>query len=119
VRLNCHTALILDESSQLAGLVTVTDIRRSIFQATNQEESLALGQQNLKDVCTTEILCAYEDEPVKAALERMAARDLPQLPVVTRAQPRQVVGIIEKEQIALACNIAVTKDALQPYLPNL
>ncbi|MBE9145945.1 chloride channel protein [Planktothrix mougeotii] len=119
VRLNCHTALILDETSQLAGLVTVTDIRRSIFQATNQEESLALGQQNLKAVCTTEILCAYEDEPVKAALERMAARDLPQLPVVTREQPRQVVGIIEKEQIALACNIAVTKDALQPYLPNV
>ncbi|SKB15109.1 hypothetical protein PL11201_690130 [Planktothrix sp. PCC 11201] len=48
----------------------------------------------------------------------MAARDLPQLPVVTREHPRQVVGIIEKEHIALACNIAVTKDALQPYLPN-
>ena len=26
-------------------------------------------------------------------------------------------GFIDKEQIALACNIAVTKDALQPYLP--
>ncbi|WRH67183.1 MAG: chloride channel protein [Planktothrix sp. GU0601_MAG3] len=118
VQLNCHTALILDETSQLAGLITVTDIRRSIFQATNPDSSLALGQQILKEICTTEILCAYEDEPVQVALERMAARDLPQLPVVTREHPRQLVGIIEKEQIALACNIAVTKDALQPYLPN-
>lgn len=119
VNLNCHTALILDETSQLAGLVTLTDIRRAIFQASSQEEMKVFKQQKLKEICTTEILCAYEDEPVRVALERMAARDLPQLPVVTRDHPRQLVGIIDKEQIALACNIAVTKDALQPYLMGL
>ena len=75
--------------------------------------------QKLSDICTTEILYAYTDEPLSEALDRMAARGLHQLPVVERDNHEQVLGLLERQQIALACNVAVTRKALRHYLPVL
>jgi hypothetical protein len=49
----------------------------------------------------------------------MALRGLHQLPVVARNNPDCILGLLEKEQIALTCNLAATRKALQHYLPML
>jgi hypothetical protein len=46
----------------------------------------------------------------------MATRGLRQLPVVDRANPKQVLGILDQDQIILACKIAVTSKTLTPYI---
>ncbi len=120
----CHTALVLNETQQLIGIVTLADIRREIAQmAETVAKSSELSSQGaavvtpatnklLKDICATEVLYAYEDESVAEALSRMGARGLYLLPVVARDNPRNVLGVIERNQVALASNLAMTQAAL-------
>lgn len=107
----CHTALVLGETQQLVGVVTIADIKRNI----ESPEQLEI-KRSLIDICTLEILCAYPDEPLIAAWERIGARGLYLLPVVDKDNPRQVLGVITKEQIDLAVDLISTQAALAPYL---
>jgi len=114
LRSKCPTALVLDETEQLIGVVTLADIRREIVQIASEPPESDRIHQTLRNVCITEILHAYEDESVTQALERMGARGLYLLPVVARDNPRRVVGVIEKNQIALAGDLAMTQAVLHP-----
>jgi H+/Cl- antiporter ClcA/predicted transcriptional regulator len=135
-----HSALVNDDANQLLGIVTLQDINRAIaqwkqatttFSSQNLGESSTLEKANhpilnqrfahqpLIEICTKDVLCAYEDEPISEALDRMTARGLHQLPVVDRKAPKQVVGLLEREGIELACSLAVTKDSLNEYLARL
>ena len=111
----CHTALVLDEAQQLVGVVTTTDIKRNIESPERSPELLAI-EQKLGDICTKEILYAYPNELLIAATERMGARGLYLLPVVDTNNPRQILGIISKEQIYLAEDLISTQAVLEPYL---
>ena len=104
----CHTALVVDNAQQLVGIVSVADVKRN---ATEQ-------QQQLKSICTSEILYTCPDEPVILAREKMGARGLYLLPVVDKNNPRQIIGTITKEQIELAPDLISTQIALQPYLSS-
>jgi len=120
----CHSALVVDETGQLMGIVTLQDINRTFalweHSAIARPESDALNThlatQQLADICTTELLYAYSEESVAEALDRMGARGLHQLPVVDKDNPQQVIGVLEREGIDLACHVATTRKALQRYL---
>jgi H+/Cl- antiporter ClcA/CBS domain-containing protein len=91
------TALAIDEAQQLVGILSLADVTRHI-NTMQEEEKLPI----LRDICTTEVLCAYLDESVSQAMNRMAARGLHLLPVVARDHPRQILGVIEQHQIGHA-----------------
>jgi H+/Cl- antiporter ClcA/CBS domain-containing protein len=111
-----HSALIVDTADQLVGIVTLRDINRAIsrWQLQDHEEQPFL--QAVGEVCTRNLLSAYDDEMVTEALDRMAGRGLHQLPVVDRDNPLSVVGILNQDTIDLACSLALTKESLKPYL---
>jgi len=125
----CRSALVLDEAEKLVGIVTLEDIKRAIavwdktefetqlFTTYSQTESDLLPLSRVIDICTTDILYAYTDEPLAEALDRMAARGLHQLPVVERDKAEPVLGLLEREQIALTCDLVATRKALSRYLP--
>ncbi len=126
VQQKCHTALVFNQVQELAGIITLADIKRRIVEAVTQlstdPESEAINQllnQELKDICTSEVLYAYPDEPVTDVLERMGARGLYLLPVVERDNPRKVLGVVERHRIGLASDLAITQQALRPFLPKL
>ncbi|MBD2061682.1 chloride channel protein [Funiculus sociatus GB2-A5] len=127
-----RSALVIDDTQQLIGIVTLQDINRAISVARSPVISSAqtsvlssvstnltdnLAYQSIADICTTEILYATPDEPVADALDRMAARGLHQLPVVDPDNPHHVLGVLEKDGIALACSLAATRKTLRRYLP--
>ncbi|MFB2969880.1 chloride channel protein [Aerosakkonema sp. BLCC-F183] len=112
----CHTALVVDANEQLIGLVTLKDINRAIARSQADPLACNLATQTLESICTKEILYAYTSESVAEALDRMAARGLHQLPVVERDNPQRVLGLLEREGINLACDVAVTGQALTRYL---
>jgi H+/Cl- antiporter ClcA len=119
-----HSALVIDETEQLIGIVTLEDINRVIslweeYDNSQSETHGNLSNQTLINICTTEILYAYTDEPLSEALDRMAARGLHQLPVVERDKHERVLGLLEREQISLTCSVAVTRKALRHYVPVL
>ncbi|GJD21637.1 Cl- channel, voltage-gated family protein [Rivularia sp. IAM M-261] len=117
-----HSALVIDEQEQLLGIVTLEDINRTLANYQKNSDLATQIQHNLsnlslKEISTTDILYAYSDEPLTEALDRMALRGLHQLPVVARNNHEQILGLLEREQVALTCNLAATRKALSHYLP--
>ncbi len=72
-----RSALVINEAEQLVGIVTLEDINRAIslweryapaagvakHYAPDDVADGNLPNQKLSDICTTEILYAYTDEP--------------------------------------------------------
>ncbi|OLP18536.1 chloride channel protein [Leptolyngbya sp. 'hensonii'] len=119
ILINSHSrsALVKDEADQLIGIITLQDINRAIDKIEAGQASNLVSGRTIKEICTTELLYAYKDEPLADALKRMAARGLRQLPVIDRDHPQQVLGLLEQEEIAFACTIATTRKALRNQLP--
>jgi CBS domain-containing protein len=111
-----RSALVVDETKHLIGLVTLQDINRSLIRPKTDLEMGDSLTQRLGDICTREILYAYPDEAIADALDRMAARGLHQLPVVERDNPYQVLGVLNQEGIDLACSLAATKELVRQHL---
>jgi H+/Cl- antiporter ClcA len=113
-----RSGLVTNDSGQLVGIVTLQDLKRAIAQLTadalNEDDNWI--SPTLSTVCTTDILYAYPDESVAEALDRMAARGLHQLPVVERDNIHQVLGVLERDGIDLACNVAATRQVLHQHL---
>ncbi|AKG20729.1 chloride channel protein [Calothrix sp. 336/3] len=115
-----RSALVVNEVGKVVGIFSLEDINRKLnfwqnYSQSSQETANKLASQTLADICTTDILYAWRDEPLSEALDRMALRGLHQLPVVARDNPEEILGLLEREQIALACNLAVTRKAIHQW----
>ncbi|NJN59444.1 MAG: CBS domain-containing protein [Leptolyngbyaceae cyanobacterium SL_5_9] len=115
VEAKSNTALILDSKQELVGVISLVDIKQNIDQTAQYPTHSSKFQRTLKEICTADVVSAYEDESVTEALCRMEARGLFLLPVVARENPRQVLGVLERSRIGLAANLAITQAALLPY----
>jgi len=111
-----HSALILDDARQMIGIVTLRDVHRWMVRTKPDSHVDLLMQQPIQTLCTTELVYAYVDEPLNEVVDRMAARELHQLPVVSRDDPQQVLGLVTQENIALADSIARTRETLHRRL---
>lgn len=114
-----RSALVIDEAEQLIGLVTLQDINKALIPSEANFQSANLANPSLAEICTKTILSVYPDESLADALDRMATRGLHQLPVVDRDNPYQVLGILEREGVALACSLAATREVLLKHLAGL
>ena len=112
---NCHSALVIDDRKELVGIVTLHDLSRAISQAEASLQTNVLLRNSVGSICTKHLFYADVDEPITEAIDRMNARGLHQLPVVDKSYPGLVIGILQQEQIALACSVATTRQALSKY----
>jgi H+/Cl- antiporter ClcA len=104
-----HSALVFDDINHLQGILTTQDIKR-ILSAPSGDPPLE--EMTVQNICTREVLCTFADESLAEALKRMAARDLRQMPVVDRHQPKRVIGMVDRLAITTAYNTALTKRAI-------
>jgi H+/Cl- antiporter ClcA len=118
-----RSALIIDDNDgKIVGILSLEDIKRTLSIWQNLPNSSTeiqeyLSSQKLIDICTTDIIYAWEDEPLPEALDRMALRGLHQLPVVAKDNPDFILGLLEREQIELTCNLTAINKVLHQYLP--
>ena len=118
-----RSALIIDDNDgKIVGILSLEDIKRTLSIWQNLPNSSTeiqeyLSSQKLIDICTTDILYAWDDEPVSEALDRMALRGLHQLPVVAKDNPDFILGLLEREQIELTCNLTAITKILHQYSP--
>jgi len=87
--------LILNEQSRLVGIITRGDIVRALVQ--NEGSDLTVA-----DVGSANLVVAFPDEPLHAALTKMLKRDVGRLPVVDREDPTCVVGYLGRAAILSA-----------------
>ena len=99
-----HGFPVFDDKGDLHGVVSLEDYRNAL---SDENE----GQGNLKvvDITTTDIITVYPDQTVGVALRRMAPRDISRLPVVSRDNPRRLLGMIRRNDIVRAYEVGVTR----------
>jgi CIC family chloride channel protein len=95
---------VVDHQNNLAGIVTVQDLDRAFEQGVS-------GDMPIQTIATTDLLVAYPNETLADALRRLNTRDIERLPVVSRNNPRQIIGLIRRRDIIRAYNIALTDRA--------
>lgn len=98
-----HGLAVLNLGDELIGVFTVQDLERANNPGSPQ---LTVGQ-----VCTRELLTAYPDEAIGAALRRMGTRDIGRLPVISRDNPRCLVGLLRRADLVRAYDLALTRRA--------
>jgi CIC family chloride channel protein len=100
---HAHSFPIVDSEHNLVGMVSMSDYERHL-------EERNLDGKTVGDIATLDdILLAFEDEPLGDVLQRIAIRDVNKLPVVSRPDPRKVVGVIRRRDIVKAYNLALTR----------
>jgi H+/Cl- antiporter ClcA/CBS domain-containing protein len=113
-----HGALVVNADKHLIGILTLQDIHRLMLRAKTEVEVQAQLNWPIQTLCTTKLVHAHPEEPLEEAISRMTTRGLQQLPVVLRDQPQQVVGLLTQSDIALAEDIARTREVLQRHYPS-
>jgi predicted transcriptional regulator len=93
------------------GIVTIEDINR-VLSNTSQ---IPLQDRLLSEICSQPIIYAHPEEIVATALDRMAGRGLHQLPVVAKEKPTEIVGVLDRESIGMACSMAITRTHLAKH----
>ena len=95
-----HSFPVLDENGRLSGMVSLSDYERAV-------PSPNFASLIVKDIATMgPLLTVYDDEPLSDAVQRLALRSVNKLPVVTRQFPDKVIGVIRREDVVKAYNLA-------------
>lgn len=99
-----HGFPVVDEERYLYGMMTLQDVELALNKHLPRDSTV-------DRIATREDIVAYPDEPMAAALRRMTLRGLGRLPVVSREDPRTLVGIVRRTDILRAYNLALTRRA--------
>lgn len=102
---------VLNSNNELYGMVTMQDMERTIQ---NMERTLHRKDVNLRDlkvwdVATPDPVTVFPDEPIWAAIRKIAPRDLARLPVVARDNPKKLVGLISRSNIVRAYDVGLMR----------
>jgi CIC family chloride channel protein len=100
---NQHAFAVLDDNNKLFGIVSLSDYRQ-LKQDGRDMEGLTI-----KDIATRSSVTAFPDENLRVVLQRMAPRDLSRVPVVSREDQKQLVGIIRRNDIIRAYQIETVR----------
>jgi CIC family chloride channel protein len=100
-----HGFPVLDEQGKLCGVVSLEDYRLAISNHKDKTVELKVGE-----IATQAVVTVYPDETVGGALRRMAPRDISRLPVVSREDPHQLVGMVRRNDIVRAYELGVTRN---------
>ena len=102
-----HGLPVLNDRGELTGVLTISDISRAQDKDTS---SLTAA-----DLYTSDLITAYPDETIGQALRSMGGRGIGRLPVVSRTDPRQMVGWLSRSDLLRAYDVAITKRASQRH----
>ena len=101
VRTRHHGLPVVDDQGDLFGIFTTQDLDRA--------QSEGSTNQLVAKACTPDPLVTYPDATIGEALRSMSPKDLGRLPVVSRDNPRRLVGILRRADVIRAYDIALTR----------
>lgn len=96
IQTNLHGFPVVDQEGKLYGVVSISDYRR-VLKKLKSEDQLTVGE-----IATQSLVTAYPDENIHVVLKRMAPRDLSRIPVVSRKDPKKLLGVVRRNDIVKA-----------------
>jgi CBS domain-containing protein len=91
-----HALLVVDESQLMTGIITRSDIMKALQDHTNPSDL------TVADIAQSQVIVTYPDEPLRSAVDAMLQHDVGRLPVVSRENPKQVLGMIGRASVMIA-----------------
>ncbi len=95
---------VMADYSKLYGIVTLQDIHKL-----QTREDFSPRNMTVKDVAIESPITVYPDEPIWAAIQKMAPRDLARLPVIDRDGSKTLLGVISRSDILRAYDVGVVR----------
>ncbi|HEC56664.1 MAG TPA: CBS domain-containing protein [Candidatus Syntrophoarchaeum butanivorans] len=99
-----HMGYPVMKDGKLIGMVTMKDLEKVPMEEWDRRP--------VKDVTTTGLVTTYPDESLEDALHKLVLLDIGRLPVVDRRDPKKLLGIITRSDIARAHVKAMAGDVL-------
>jgi CIC family chloride channel protein len=96
---NRHAFPVLDHEGLLCGIVSLSDLKRAKDGSTGR----------VAEVMSEKLVTIHPDETLDAVLRKMGPRDLSRLPVVARNDPRRLLGVIRRNDLVRAYNLALAR----------
>ena len=97
-----HGFVVKDENGELFGLVSLGDLNHALVTPSFEDLTVA-------DIATTTGLAtAFPDESMSSVLWRMGVRGVGRVPVVSRDNPRKLLGVIRRRDVITAYERAMT-----------
>jgi CIC family chloride channel protein len=84
--------LIVDERGQLVGIITRGDVVRAI-------EQNGSGGTTVLSAGSRDLIVTFPDELLYEAASKMLRNDIGRLPVVSRSDPRRIVGYLGRSNL--------------------
>ena len=99
---------LVDEKGLMTGIISFQDVRPVLLEEQIKEIVKA------KHIATEEVIVLFPDEDLNAAIEKFSLKDIAEIPVVARGNPRKVIGMISRADVISAYNKEVLKKASPP-----
>ena len=102
-----HGLVVLDKEKKFWGLVTLNDLRQALM---NGDEALNRLVSDI-GVPRAKLAVAFPDETLGEALARMGIRGVGRMPVLDRADPNRLVGLLRRDDVIRGYRLAVARRA--------
>ncbi|MBE0617592.1 MAG: chloride channel protein, partial [Proteobacteria bacterium] len=99
---------VVDAQDRLAGILSLQDFREIAYEE-GLEDLVVAGELATEDVVTV-----FPDESLRDALAKIGFRNIEHLPVVSREDPRRILGMLSRRDIVTAYNKALIDRSLRP-----
>jgi CBS domain-containing protein len=108
-----HGFPMVDSSDRLCGIVTLTDLQLAI------EHKLPLDTP-IDQIATHDMITAYPDQSLNEALRTLGTAGVGRLPVVERADPQRLLGVLRRNDIVNAYQRgAIQRDEIEQQLQQM
>jgi CIC family chloride channel protein len=107
-----HGTFLTDSQGCLVGIITRGDLLRAL-------QAADAGCRTVLDAGKTDLVVTYPDETLLQAIAKMLKRDIGRVPVVSREEPRHVVGYLGRSEIMAARSRQHEEEELREQGPFL
>jgi CIC family chloride channel protein len=98
---------VLNSKEELVGIISLRDIRPTLMEESLMDLVIA------KDVMNEDVITLSTEENLYDAMGKFGIRDIGQLPVVDKKNPKKVVGMLKRTDVIVAYNNAVLRRSLE------
>jgi len=98
---------VVNSREELVGIISLRDIRPILLEESLMDLVIA------KDIMTEDVITLTTDENLYDAMGKFGIKDIGQLPVVEKDNPKKVVGMLKRTDMILAYNNAVLRRSIE------